>query len=129
MRRTRHGYGVIYGGILYVISTGTVTVAPTGIGGGGGALSISLLCHASIWAVFCVTPVLRTGYDVMVEGLTCPHGRVQYGCCVIVGTLSWPWMSVGRLRDTVPARCGLCVHGDGVPADVCGSWDDWFTGL
>ena len=76
-----------------------------------------------------MTPVLRTCYDVMVEGLTCPHGRVQYGCCVVVGTLIWPWMSVGRLRDTVPVRCDLCVHGDGVLADVCGASDDWCTGL
>ena len=50
--------------------------------------------------------------------MTCPHGRVQHGCCVVVGTLSWPWMRVGRLRDTVPVRCDLCVHGDGVLADV-----------
>ena len=67
--------------------------------------------------------------DVMVEGLTCPHGRVQYGCCVIVGTLSWPWMRVGHLRDTVSVRCVLCVHGYGVLPDVCGASDDWRTGL
>ena len=133
--------------------------------GGGKSLVIRLLYHASLWAVFCVTPVLRTGYvnvnvnnllamsmqdfdnpgepgpqakgvnhltmgyDVMVEGLTCPHGRVQYGCCVVVGTLSWPWMSVGRLRYTVPVRCDSCVHGDGVLADVCGASDDWCRGL
>ena len=90
-------------------------------------LFICLVYHASLWAVFCVTPMLCTGYDVMVEGLPCPHGRVQYGCCVVVGTLSWPWMSVGRLRDTV--RCDLCVHGDGVLADVCCASDDWCTGL
>ena len=62
---------------------------------------------------------------------TCPHGRVQYGFCVVVGTLSWPWMSVGRLRDTEPVRCdlSLCVHGDGMLADVCGASDDWCTGL
>ena len=65
----------------------------------------------------------------MVKGLTCRHGRVQYGCCVVVGILSWPWMSVGSLRDTVPVRCDLCVHGDGVLADVCGASDDWCTGL
>ena len=35
---------------------------------------------------------------------------------------------VGRLRNTVPVRCGLCVHGDGVPADVYGASDDWCTG-
>ena len=70
-------------------------------------------------AVFCVTPVLRTGYVVMVEGLTCLHGCVQYGCCVVVVNLSWPWMSVGRLRDTALVRCGLCVNGGGVLADVC----------
>ena len=96
---------------------------------GGGALFIHLLYLASLWAVLCVTPVLHTGYDVMAEGLTCSHGRVQYGCCVVLGTLSWPWMRVGRLRDTVPVGCGLCVHGDGVPADVCGASDDWCTGL
>ena len=61
--------------------------------------------HASLFAVFYVTPVLRTGYVVMVEGLTCLHGCVQYGCCVVVGTLSWPWMSVGRMRDTALVRC------------------------
>ena len=73
--------------------------------------------------------MLGTGYDVMVEGLTGQNGRVQYGCCVVVGTLSWRWMSVVRLRDTVPLRCVLCVHGDGVLADVCGASDDWCTGL
>lgn len=52
-----------------------------------------------------MTPVARTGYGVMFEGLTCPHGRVQYGCCGVVGTLSWPRMSVDRLRDTVLVRC------------------------
>ena len=26
-------------------------------------------------------------------------------------------------------RSGLCVHGDGVPADVCGASDYWCTGL
>ena len=36
-----------------------------------------------------------------------------------MGTLSWPWMSVGRLRDTTLVRCGLCVNGGGVLADVC----------
>ena len=79
--------------------------------------------------MFSVTPVLRTGYDVMVQGLTCSHGLVQYSCCVFVSALSWPWMSVGHLRDTVLVRCGLCVHGDGVPADVCRASDDWCTGL
>ena len=34
---------------------------------------------------------------------------------------------MGRLRDGVPVRCGLCVHGDGVLADVCGAPDDWCT--
>ena len=69
-----------------------------------------------------MTPVLHTaaGYDVMVPGLICSHGRVQYGCCVAVATFSWPWMSVDRLRDTVSVRCLLCVHGDGVQADACG---------
>ena len=97
--------------------------------GGGAALFIRFLYHASFWGVFCVTPVLCTGYDAMVEGLTCPHGCVQYGCCVVVRTFSWPWMSVGRLRDTVPVRCDLCVHGDGVLANVCGALDNWCTGL
>ena len=60
--------------------------------------------------VFCVTPVLRTGYVVMVEGLTCPHGWLQYGCCVVVCTLSWPWMSVGRLRDTALVRCDIVCY-------------------
>ena len=102
----------------------------------GRALFIRLLYHASLWAVLCVTPVLHTGYGVMAEGLTCSHGHVQYvnlnvsnGCCVVVGTLSWPWMSVGRFRDTVPVRCGLCVHRDGVPADVYGASDGWCIGL
>ena len=57
---------------------------------GGGCLVHSPMYHASLLAVFCVTPVLRTGYVVMVEGLTCLHGYVQHGCCVVVGTLSWP---------------------------------------
>ena len=90
---------------------------------------IRLLYHASLMAVFCVTPVLRTGYVVMVEGLTCLHGCVQYGCCVVVVNLSWPWMSVGRLRDTALVRCGLCVNGGGVLADVCGASDVWCTSL
>ena len=97
--------------------------------GGGDALFIRLLYHASLWAVLCVKPVLHTGYDVMAKGLTCSHERVQYYCCVVVGTLSWPWLSVGRLRDTVPVRCGFCVHGDEVPADVYGASDGWCTGL
>ena len=75
------------------------------------ALFVRLLYHASVLAVFCVTTVLRTGYVVMVEGLMCLHGCVQYGCCVVVATLSWPWMSVGRLRDTALVRCDLCVQG------------------
>ena len=33
-----------------------------------------------------------------------------------VGSLSWPWMSVGRLRDTVPVRCGLCAAWSSVHA-------------
>ena len=85
--------------------------------------------HASLWAVFCVPPVLRTGYGVKVQGLTCSHGRVQYGCCVVAGTLYWPWMGVGRLWDTAWVRYDLCVHGAGVLADVCGASDDWCTGL
>ena len=78
-----------------------------------------------------MTHVLHTGYDGMAEGFMCSHGRVQYGCCVVVGSSSWPWMSVGRLRDTEPVRCGLCVgdeDGDGVPADVYGASDVWRTG-
>ena len=54
---------------------------------------------------------------------------VQHGCCVVVGTFPWPWMSVGRLRDTVLVRCDLCVHGGGVLAGVCGASDTWCTGL
>ena len=96
---------------------------------GGGALFIRLLYHASLLAVFCVTLVLRTGYVEMVEGLTFLHGFVQCGCYVVVGTLSWPWMSVGRLRDTAPVRCHLCVNGGGVLADACGASDVWCTGL
>ena len=44
------------------------------------------------------------------------------------GTLSWswPWMSVGRLRDTALVRCDVCVNGGGVLADVCGASDDWW---
>ena len=80
-------------------------------------------------AVFCMTPVLRTGYVVMVEGSTCLHGCVHHGCCVVVGTLSWPWMSVGRLRDTALVRCDLCVNGVGVLAAVCDASDVWCTGL
>ena len=64
----------------------------------------------------------------MVEGLTCLHGCVQYGCCVDLGTLSWPWISVGRLRDTALVRCDLSVCiGGGVLADVCGASDVWCT--
>ena len=40
--------------------------------------------------------------------------------------LEWAWVPCG---DTVPVRCGLCVHGDGVPANVYGASDDWCTGL
>ena len=54
---------------------------------------------------------------------------MQYGCCAVVGTLSWPWMSVGRLRDTALVRCDMCVNGDGVLANVCGALDVWCTGL
>ena len=72
-------------------------------------------------------PLLHTHYDVMLQGLMCSHGHVQHGYCVVVVTLSWPWMSVGRLRDTVSVRCALCFHGDGVPPDVCGALDDWCT--
>ena len=74
-------------------------------------------------------PVLRTGYAVMVEGSTCLHGRVHYVCCIVVGTLSWPWMSVGRLQDTALVRCDLCFNGGGVLAAVCGASDGWCTGL
>ena len=72
---------------------------------------------------------MYTGYVVMVEGLTCLHVCVQYGCCVVVGTFSWPWMSVGRLRDTALVCCDSCVNGGGVLADVCGASDVWCTGL
>ena len=92
-------------------------------------LFICLVYHAHLLALFCVTPVLRTGGVVMIESLTCLHGCVLYGCCVVVGTLSWPWMSVGRLRDTALVRCDLCVNGGGVLADVCGASDVWCTGL
>ena len=76
-----------------------------------------------------MTPVLRTGYVVMVEALTCLHGCVHYGSCIVVCTLSWPWMSVGRLRDTALVHCYLCVTGGGVLAAVCGASDVWCTGL
>ena len=60
-----------------------------------------------------------------------PHATVHiYNCCcVVVGTLSWPWMSVGRLRHTALVRCDLCVNGGGVLADVCGASDVWCTAL
>jgi len=65
----------------------------------------------------------------MVEGLTCLHGCVQYGCSVVVGTLSWPLRSVGRLRDTALMRSNLCVNGGEVLADVCVASDAWCTGF
>ena len=42
---------------------------------------------------------------------------------------SWPWVSMGRLGDTAPVRCDLCVNGGGVLADVCAASDVWCTGL
>ena len=66
-------------------------------------------------------PVLFTGRGGMVEGLICSHGGVQSSCFAgkVLGTLSWPQMSLGRLRGTVLVRCALCVRREGVPADVC----------
>ena len=49
-----------------------------------------LLHHASLWAGFCMTPVLLAGCDVLVECLTHSHGRVQSGCCTVVFTPSLP---------------------------------------
>ena len=117
--------------ILFPPSPGLLAAAVPSLYRVGGR--VGCLVHSTfgpcLLAVFCVTPVLRTGYAVMVEGFTCLHGCVQYGCCVVVGALSWPWMSVGRLRDTAQVRCDLCVNGGGVLADVCGASDVWCTRL
>ena len=63
------------------------------------------------------------------SSLSCPPTtgpNADSGCCIVVVTLSRPWMSVGRLRDTVPVCCESCVHGDGVLAAGCGVC--WMTG-
>ena len=78
----------------------------------GGALFIRLSYHACLWDVLCVTPVLHTGCGVMLQGLICSHGCVQSSCCAVVVTFSWPRTSVGC------CACALCVHREGVPADV-----------
>ena len=75
-----------------------------------GCFFFRLLHHASLWAVFCVTPVLHTSCGMM--GLICSHGRGQSSNCDVVVTLSRPRMSVGCLRDIVLMRCALCAIRD-----------------
>ena len=89
---------------------------------------IPQLYHASLWAVFCVTPVLHAGCGVLVDCLMCSHGRVQSGCCADVVALSLPVTGVEHLRVTVLVRCVLCTHGEAAPVNVWNvGWWGWYA--
>ena len=83
------------------------------------------LRSVGVSAVVCVVPDILPVQSVLSGVLRTDSSHMHN----VVGTLSWPWMSVGRLRDTALVRCDLCVYGGGVLAAVCGASDVWCTGL
>ena len=72
----------------------------------------------------CVKRIACAAVRLWRDGLTCSNGRAQSSCCPVLGTFSWPRMSVGSLR--VAMRFVLVGKESLL---LCGVSDDRCTGL